>query len=132
MRILKKLSKWLDGSPRMIMIVYYDLTTNQIKCVDWGSVKIKRLCGELTPELWEELNNYCYKESNNHKLNHYWHVPTRIYIWSGIETKHLAYGEPIDNYLKDFSLLKTGQWFSFESGIRYGEKFKWKKICPTC
>lgn len=110
-----------EPSHREIMIVSYDATLNKIECVDWVSEKINVFCGVFDNDMLQRLKPYC-------KLGSF--PNTRIYIWAGIEKKHLAYGEPIENYLKDVNLWKTGQGFHFGSGKRYGEIEKPK--CECC
>lgn len=122
----KEFIKWIsDVQKCKIMIVTYFPIENKIECVDWCSQKIKPFCGKFTPELWNEIKSYCRLQTEDrHRAS------TRIYIWAGMEKKHLAYSEPIENYLNNINLLQTGQGFHYGSGKRYGEAEK--KKCPTC
>lgn len=125
-RALKSIRDYLhEANKDYIMIINYDSSTNEIECLGWTSQRISSFSGKLTSELWEEIKPWC-------KLNtNYNNRPcTTIYIWAGMERKHLSYGEPIDNYLNDINLLQTGQGFHYGSGKKYGESEK--KICPTC
>lgn len=115
---------WVQDDWREIMMVHYFTETNMVECEDWCSKKIWKLTGALTPDLWQQIKLYCRTPKTPS------HVPTRIYIWAGMNEKFLAYCEPIDNYLKDEKLLQTGQGFHYGSGRRYGEEEK--KKCPTC
>ena len=105
---------------RQIMIVDYDLTTNEITCKNWLSEDI--LSGEYSKELWEKIKPMCRVQG--------YPKGTVIFIWAGMERKHLAYNEPIENYLNDPELLKTGQGFSWESKVRYGESSRLR--CKSC
>lgn len=107
--------------PAEIMTVYYDSRYNSIECIDWCGEKINLFTGVLTPELIQNIKPYC-RLGNRPQTN--------IYIWSGMDTKYLAYHEPIDNYLNDFSIWKTGQGFTFHSKIRYGQSSTLK--CKCC
>lgn len=100
-----------DNNKYEIMTVSYDLTTNTIECVDWISRKINPFCGEMTPELWKNIYHYCRLKKHPNC--------TKIYIWAGMDRKHLAYNEPIENYINNPSSLKTGQGFHYGSGKRY-------------
>jgi hypothetical protein len=105
-RFLKYFSRFLYYSPqREIMIIRYEVSSNKIECVDWVSKKINAFCGVFDNDMIERIKPYC-------TLGDF--PSTRIYIWAGIEKKHLAYNEPVDNYLKDVGLWKTGQ------GLRSG------------
>lgn len=100
-----------------IMIVEYDTTDNSVSCINWIGKKIYPFCGELSPDRWDKIKKYCGQK-------------TKIYIWAGMEKKHLAYCEPINNYLSDEKLLQTGQGYHWRSGKRYGEVKNPK--CPCC
>lgn len=113
--------KWWDYQKTEIMLIQYNVVTNKIECKDWISQKIAPFSGQLTPELWKELKPYCKLGNRPH---------TALYIWAGFGKKHLAHGEPVDNYLDDYKLLQTGQGFDTNSGVRYGQKSTLK--CPTC
>lgn len=106
---------------REIMLISYDFKLNKIECIDWYSVKIDAFCGVFDEAMLERIKPYC-------RLGDFPH--TKIYIWAGMQKKHLAYGEPVENYLKDINLWKTGQGFHFGSGVRYGQSEKIK--CSTC
>lgn len=114
---IKKIIDFLFNDKCLIMYVSYDLVDNSIISTNWIGLPIKYLSGKLTNELWDSISNYCTDR-------------TTIYIWAGMDIKHLAYCEPIDNYLKNPHLLKTGQGFSFHSKIRYGQSEKIK--CKLC
>lgn len=106
-----------------VMLVFYYPNSNYIECQDWCSQKISSLSGKYSSEFWNYIKPYFRKGTTQG-------IPTRIYIWAGMEKKHLAYCEPVENYVANEKLLQTGQGFHFGSGVRYGEKVKIK--CATC
>lgn len=108
---------WREQQKARIMYVSYDLTDNTLIAYDWISQKISPFSGKFSSAKWNELKEYCEER-------------TTIYVWAGMQKKHLAYNEPIQNYLADENLLRTGQGFHFGSGKRYGEVEKPK--CPCC
>jgi len=107
-----------------IMMVSIDLTKNRMVCLNFCGEHIDSLPKDFTEQSFETLKPYCRLSED------YYPVPTRIYIWTGMETKHLAYGEPIKNYFENKSLLKTGQGYHFGSGKRY-DGYVTKK-CHKC
>lgn len=108
---------WVDMQKDEIMNVFYDLTDNTIRSKNFGGIDIAPFSGTFSLEKWNALKEFCSKR-------------TKIYIWAGMEEKHLAYGEPIKAYLDDISLLKTGQGYHFKSGKRY-DGIEFKK-CDKC
>lgn len=114
---------WQETQKRGVMLIYFYPNENRIECVDTCSHKIPPFCGKFSPELFQEIKKWCFDESEGG-------YRTRIYIWAGMEKKHLAYCEPADNYFAKPELLLTGQGFHFGSGMRYGDREKTK--CPTC
>lgn len=106
-----------------IMTVHYDTTLNKIECYNWISEKIHPFCGVFTPEMFEEIKLHC----NIGKFR-----ISRIYIWAGSEIKHLAYCEPIEDYLKDINLWKTGRGYTREKWIADIQKETSNYKCPTC
>lgn len=94
--------------PVSVMIVTLNLTTNTVECLDWAGQKIKPFCGEFTYQRWAHIKRFCNLSED---------FPfTRIYIWAGMQQKHLAYSEPIHNYIKNPAFLLTGQGYHFGSG----------------
>lgn len=118
-----------NSNRRSIMTVEYNPTTNYIECVDWVSATIREFSGTFTKRKWALIKRFC-NLSNEFPF-------TRIYIWKDMREKHLAYGEPIHNYIKDTSLLQTGQGFHYGSGKKHystgtaSELKEWSR-CPTC
>lgn len=108
---------WREQQKASIMYVCYDLTDNTLITYDWISQRISPFSGKFSSDKWKEIKEYCEGR-------------TTIYVWAGMDKKHLAYNEPIQNYLEDENLLRTGQGFHFGSGIRYGVVEKPK--CPCC
>jgi len=108
---------WRKQQMASVMYVTYDLTDNTLTSRGWISQRIPPFSGKFSSDKWKEIKEYCGER-------------TVIYIWAGMDKKHLAYHEPIQNYLDDENLLKTGQGFHFGSGKRYGviEKVK----CQCC
>lgn len=109
----------------------YYTQTNQIECVDWVSAPIKEFCGNLTPQKWALIKRYCILADK--------FAFTKIYIWGGALAKHLAYNEPIHNYIANPSLLKTGQGYHYGSGKKIKqthlaniEPLLPPKICSCC
>ena len=89
---------------REVMIVYYELNRNYITCLNWYGERQPYHSGTLTDELWSVIKKHCsLKSENRHRSS------TKIYIWAGHKEKHLAYNEPVDAYINDAALLKTGR-----------------------
>lgn len=111
-----KIKKWcIEQDKREIMHVTYDLTDDVVVCTDWNGKNIYPLCGEFSEELWSEITKWS-------RLTKF--PCTTIYIWGGLDKKHLAYNEPIENYLREPSLLKTGNGYHFGSGKVYKNELK--------
>lgn len=102
---------WIETQKDDVMIVTYDTEDDYISCIDWCGQQIPPFCGKFTLELWEEIKKWC-------RVNDTFPY-TRIYIWAGMEKKHLAYCEPIKNYIENIDLLKTGQGFHYGSGKKF-------------
>lgn len=118
--VADRLNRLLDP-PRDIMLVMVDIIDGQesVECQDWLSNRISPLCGKRTAQRWNEIKQHCSKD-------------TRIYIWAGMERKHLAYNEHIAPYLEDEKLLHTGNGFHYGSGRHYELKHLESVNCPTC
>ena len=97
---------WSNYQKEEIMMVYYNLTDNTIKSKNFGGIDIAPFSGTFSLEKWNSIKEFCSKR-------------TKIYIWAGMEEKHLAYCEPIKAYIDDINLLKTGQGYHYKSGKRY-------------
>lgn len=110
-----------DISHREIMLVKYDLLLNKIECIDWIGNRINVFCGIFDKDMLQLIKLYC-------RIGDF--PNTRIYIWAGLDKKHLAYSESIENYLKDINLWKTGQGFHFGSNKKYNEIERQK--CSLC
>jgi hypothetical protein len=127
---IKALHKWyFDSQKCEIMSIEYFVEENYIECTDYISSKIKVFSGQLTDELWDEIIKWCRPESKTAG------APTRVYIWGGnrglLEVGEcIAYAEPVDNYLTNKDLLKTGQGYG--NKYHYIKRKEKLKICPTC
>jgi len=107
-KFLDKVNQWFDEQQKCeIMTVEYNLETDYIHCIGWDGKDIYPFCGKFSSELWGEITKWS-------RLTKF--PCTTIYIWQGMSKKHLAYNEPIENYIRDVSLLKTGQGYHFGSG----------------
>ena len=88
---------------RHIMHATYTIDTNQIECIGWDGTVIWVFSGELTPELWKEIQEYCVKES--HSIQ-----GTRLYVYPTRYSPAIVYHEPIADYantdLSKLPLLK--------------------------
>jgi hypothetical protein len=101
-----------------IMLVDVDLQNHRLHLFNWYGQKI--LNKKFSETLFKKIKPFCKFDGE---------VVTKIFIWTDEKT-FLAYSEPIENYFNDTSLLYTGQGFSSESGIKYGDACKLK--CPSC
>jgi hypothetical protein len=106
-KFLDKVNQWFDEQQKCeIMNVEYNLETDYIHCIGWDGKIIYPFCGKFSLELWSEITKW----SRLTKFPY-----TLIYIYAGNDRKHLAYREPIEDYLKDVSLLKTGNGYHYGS-----------------
>lgn len=97
------------------MIVTYYLEDDYIHCIGWDGKDLYPFCGDFSLELWNEITKW----SRLTKFPY-----TMIYIYARGDKKYLAYREPIENYLREPSLLKTGQGYHFGSGKVFRHELK--------
>lgn len=94
------------AEPKPVMTISYQKDENRIECTSWGGERIIALSGEFCDGLFDEIKKWCGER-------------TTIYIWSSSQNRHLAYNEPVENYLTWPALLKKGQGFGTVIGVKY-------------